>query len=84
MPDMEDTMTVYIIRDETVTAHRSDPVSLSEGEVVIGSAEEIAASGLSLAPDGCDLECAARYNSCYQGSEDGGAAPVDRFRPVAG
>ena len=42
-------MTVYIIRGETVTAHRSAPVSLSEGEVVVGSAEEIAASGLSLA-----------------------------------
>jgi hypothetical protein len=49
MPDMEDTMTVYIIRGETVTAHRSAPVSLSEGEVVVGSTEEIAASGLSLA-----------------------------------
>ena len=42
-------MTVYIIRGEAVNAHRSAPVSLSEGEVVVGSAEEIAASGLSLA-----------------------------------
>ena len=42
-------MIVYIIRGEAVIAHRSAPVSLSEGEVVIGSAEEIAVSGLSLA-----------------------------------
>ena len=42
-------MTVYIIQGEVVIAHRSAPVSLLEGEVVIGSADEIAASGLSLA-----------------------------------
>ena len=42
-------MTVYIIRGEAVTAHRSAPELLSEGEVVVGSVEEIAASGLSLA-----------------------------------
>src|SRR4051794_15089341 len=46
---MEDTVTVYTIRGEAVNAHRSAPVSLSEGEVIVGSAEEIAASGLSLA-----------------------------------
>src|SRR3954454_17667348 len=42
-------MTVYIIRGERVTAHRSAPELLSKGEVVIGSAEEITASGLALA-----------------------------------
>src|SRR4051812_8527567 len=42
-------MTVYIIQGETVTAYRSIPNPLSEGEIVVGSADEIAASGLSLA-----------------------------------
>ena len=42
-------MTVYIIRGEAVTARRSAPDSFSQNEVVVGSAEEIAASGLSLA-----------------------------------
>jgi hypothetical protein len=42
-------MAAYIIRGEIVTAHRSAPDLLSGGEVVVGSAEEIAASGLSLA-----------------------------------
>src|SRR3954447_16025898 len=49
MPKEEDTMVVYIIQGEVVIARRSAPGSLSEGEVVVGSAEEIAASGLSLA-----------------------------------
>ena len=42
-------MAVYIIRGEVVIARRSAPELLSDGEVVIGSAKEIAASGLSLA-----------------------------------
>jgi hypothetical protein len=41
-------MTVYIIRGETVTARSSAPAKGSPGEVVVGSAEEIAASALSL------------------------------------
>ncbi len=41
-------MTVYIIRGEVVTARTSAPAKGSQGEVVIGSAEEIAASPLSL------------------------------------
>ena len=42
-------MAVYIIRGEVVIARQSAPGSLSEGEVIVGSAEEIMASGLSLA-----------------------------------
>src|SRR3954468_12481492 len=49
MPETEDIMAVYIIRGEAVTVYRSAPVSLLEGEVVVGSADEITASGLSLA-----------------------------------
>src|SRR3954453_10307410 len=49
MPKEEDTMVVYIIQGEVVIARQSAPGSLSEGEVVVGSAEEIMASGLSLA-----------------------------------
>jgi hypothetical protein len=49
VPAKEDTVTVYIVQGEAVTAHRSAPESLSKGEVVVGSADEIAASGLSLA-----------------------------------
>jgi hypothetical protein len=41
-------MTVYIIRGEVVTARTSAPAKGSQGGVVIGSAEEIAASPLSL------------------------------------
>jgi hypothetical protein len=41
-------MTVYIIRGDVVTAPSSAPAKGAEGEVVIGSAREIAASALSL------------------------------------
>jgi Protein of unknown function (DUF3489) len=41
-------MTVYIIRGDVVTARSSAPSKGAEGEVVIGSAEEIAGSALSL------------------------------------
>jgi hypothetical protein len=41
-------MTVYIIRGDVVTARSSTPAKGSQGEVVVGSAEEIAASALSL------------------------------------
>jgi hypothetical protein len=41
-------MTVYIIRGEVVTARSSAPAKISPGEVVVGSAAEIAASALSL------------------------------------
>jgi hypothetical protein len=41
-------MTVYIIRGEVVTARSSAPAKSSQGEIVVGSAEEIAASALSL------------------------------------
>ena len=49
MPEEEDTMAVYIIQGEAVKAYRSTPDLLSEGEIIVGSAEDIAASGLSLA-----------------------------------
>src|SRR5689334_2789853 len=49
MPEEEDTMAVYIIRGNAVSVYRSALEVLSEGEVAISSAEEIAASGLSLA-----------------------------------
>ena len=42
-------MAVYIIRGEVVAAYRSAPEMLSEDDIVIGSAAEIAASRLSLA-----------------------------------
>src|SRR3954464_2453586 len=48
-PEEEDTMAVYIIRGEVVAAYRSAPEMLSEDDIVIGSAAEIAASRLSLA-----------------------------------
>jgi hypothetical protein len=41
-------MTVYIIRGDMVTARSSAPAKGAEGEVVVGSAEGIAASALSL------------------------------------
>ncbi len=40
-------MTVYIIRGNVVMARTSAPAKGSPGEVVVGSAEEIAASALS-------------------------------------
>src|SRR4051794_38681717 len=49
MPEEENTMTVFVIPGEADTAYRSIPNLLSEGDIVIGSAEDIAASGLSLA-----------------------------------
>jgi hypothetical protein len=41
-------MTVYIIRGDVVTARSSAPSKGGQGEVVVGSAEEIALSALSL------------------------------------
>jgi len=41
-------MTVFVICGNQVTAHAAVPATLSEGEVIVGSAEEIAASRLSL------------------------------------
>jgi hypothetical protein len=49
IPEEEDTVAVYVIRGETVIACTSAPELHSEGDIVIGSADEIAASGLSLA-----------------------------------
>jgi hypothetical protein len=52
-------MTVYIVRGDVVTARTSAPAKGSPGEVVVGSAEEIAASAMSLGADGCGVERAA-------------------------
>jgi len=46
---MEDTMTLYIIRDVSVAAHASPPATISEGELVVRSIEDIETSGLSKA-----------------------------------
>jgi len=42
-------MTLYVIRGESVTAHRSAPAIISDGELVVQSIEDIEASGLSKA-----------------------------------
>jgi hypothetical protein len=49
IPEEEDTMTVYIICGDRVTARASAPAIVREGELVVGSPDEIAASVLSLA-----------------------------------
>src|SRR3989440_11646669 len=46
-PDKEDTMTLYVIRGDSVTAHSSAPAIISQGELVVQSIEDIEASGLS-------------------------------------
>jgi hypothetical protein len=46
---MEDTMTLYVIRGDSVTAQISPPASISEGELLAQSIEDIEASGLSKA-----------------------------------
>ena len=42
-------MTFYVIRGDGVTAHGSPPATISEGELVVQSIEDIEASGLSKA-----------------------------------
>ena len=42
-------MTHYVIRGDSVTAHASPPATISEGELVVQSIEDIEASGLSKA-----------------------------------
>jgi hypothetical protein len=46
---MEDTMTLYVIRCDSVTAHASPPATISAGELLVQSLEDIEASGLSKA-----------------------------------
>src|ERR1700732_4512984 len=46
---MEDTMMLYVIRGDSVTAHASPPAIISEGERVVQSIADIEASGLSKA-----------------------------------
>jgi hypothetical protein len=46
---MEDTTTLYVIRSDSVTAHAAPPATISEGELVVLSVEDIEASGLSKA-----------------------------------
>ena len=54
--ERQDTMTLYIIRGATVSAHAAPPAAISEGEVIVGSAAELAASALSKNEFGGDLE----------------------------
>lgn len=61
-------MTVYVIRGVVVTAVAAAPLTLSEDEVLISSADEIAASGLSRA------ELAAIWNALP------GNHPISRFQ----
>ena len=42
-------MTLYVIRGDSVTAHASPPATISEGQLVVQSIEDIEASGLSKA-----------------------------------
>ena len=42
-------MTLYVIRGDSVTAHSSAPATISDGELVVKSIEDIEASGLSKA-----------------------------------
>jgi hypothetical protein len=78
-------MTLYMIRGDTVTAYASAPARASEDELRVGSAKEIETSGLSNAQMAAILECAARDGTgCQvQGPEDGGAAALGGFRPIA-
>jgi hypothetical protein len=46
---MEDTMTLYLIRGASVTAHTSPPATISEGQLVVQSIDDIEESGLSKA-----------------------------------
>src|SRR5947209_16192467 len=56
-PDEEDTLTLYVIRGESVTAHSSAPAIVSQGELVVKSIGDIEASGLS------KVELAAIWNA---------------------
>ena len=42
-------MTLYVIRGDSVTAHITPPATISEGELLVQSLEDIEASGLSKA-----------------------------------
>src|SRR5260370_29260968 len=67
-PNKEDTMTLYIIRDDTVTACASAPARASEDEFRVRSAKEIEASGLS------NAQMAAIWNALP------GTTPVAKFK----
>src|SRR5436309_1735072 len=61
-------MTAYVIRGAWVTAVASAPLTLSEGEILVGSAQEIEASGLS------GVQLAAIWNALP------GTTPIARFK----
>ena len=65
---MEDTMTLYVIRGEVVRACASAPATVSGKDILVGSAEEIAASELSIA------QMAAIWNALPK------TTPVTRFK----
>ena len=61
-------MTAYVVRGALVTAVASAPLTLSEGEILIGSAQEIEASALSRG------QLAAIWNGLP------GTNPISRFK----
>src|SRR6202045_1117102 len=61
-------MTLYIIRDDTVTAYASAPARASEDELRVRSAKEIETSGMS------NAQMAAIWNALP------GTAPVAKFK----
>ena len=61
-------MTLYMIRGDTVTAHASAPVRVSEDELPVRSAKELAASKLT------NAQMAAIWNALS------GTAPVAKFK----
>jgi hypothetical protein len=65
---MEDTMTLYIIRGDTVAAYVSAPARVSEDELRVRSAKELEASGLS------NAQMAALWNALP------GTTPLAKFK----
>jgi hypothetical protein len=78
-------MTLYIIRDDTVTTYASVPAGASEDELRVRSAKEIETSRLT------NAQMAAIWNALprdgagcqVQGPEDGGPAPLGGFQSGA-
>src|SRR5467141_574433 len=79
-------MTLYIIRDDTVTAYASAPAGGSGRRVAGPIGERDRGQQADEHANGGNLERAARDDTgCQvQGPEDGSAAPLGGFRPIAG
>ena len=54
-------MTLYIIRDDTVTAYASAPARVSEDQLRVRSAKEIETSGLLFPGRPPDLSCPGHH-----------------------